>query len=482
MRLEEIFRKSRKTEPKAIVICRKLILLVIIALLIGYTAYLIINICNDIPILKTESRTDSVLRLPTVKFGFDYRYTVDCTLASYNSSNAPDCSAYITQPTFNQTTQSYKGSFDPPPNLMVEGQDHPNGILGAALMFTVTDRGFNYNDFKYTDDSYTQLLRKVEKSDPEFFNSLSVGSVHSLYYKQAYTVSYTQSERHIMKKNLLSAFGIPTGTLRVPYISAELEGGPLPDSIIGYGFAIFKPQTFVVKVEVEQRSNTVLGAFGLLGGIWSIAAGLYVFLLGKETIRPWGCVQSYCCCFIRPTRSKLYKSFPVIPFQSSKESSESESSFQSEDTTELQKRLEALELFIQEFMVDTGYLDGLDKGECPGRVSAWLSRFELKKNRLNKASGSGNGYAKSRTSTQRMSETPTQTHSLPIPPSSIAEVYSESSRPDSYYSSQPDTYASGLPVRQDQSQPVQEGYADDNDIRSSQLLHTAPQIYTNQER
>ncbi|CAG8491410.1 8341_t:CDS:2 [Paraglomus occultum] len=361
-------------------------------------------------------------------------------------------------PEFDSSTGTYTGWFAPPTNIVFE-DNQENRLSALVLNYALLGQTYDYTGYMwieasiyYTEDSYDQSL---ELADSKFVNSLAMMSAHPLYEGQMYVARYSQSERYMLKENSLSAFGFPSGTIRVPYLTAELEGGPLPSSFTGYGRMAFQPQQFVVKIEIEQRSNTVLGAIGLLGGIWSIAARLYAFLLGRDTIRPWGCIQYYCCCFIRPTRSKLRKSFPVIPFQSSKASSESSSSFQSE-TTELRKKLDALELFIQDYIADTKYLDGLDKGEYPSRLSAWLSRFDLKKGGLNEASGGVNGNVINGISTQRMSEAPTQTvyypTSSPIAPSSITEVYSGSSHSDSYYP-QPDTYA-------------------------NQLLYTAPQFYT----
>ena len=58
--------------------------------------------------------------------------------------------------------------------------------------------------------------------DPELSNSLAASEVHSLFYRQVYLVTYSQSERQVLKKDLLSAFGIPTGTLHIPYVTAAL--------------------------------------------------------------------------------------------------------------------------------------------------------------------------------------------------------------------------------------------------------------------
>ncbi|CAG8604574.1 9544_t:CDS:2 [Paraglomus brasilianum] len=515
MQLDEMYRRHRKTESKAILMCRRFIMFIIIALLAGYTILLIINILNDIPILKTQSRTESSLRLPTVKIEFDYKFFIFCALGYQNGTTSPikDCINYVSTPTVDPITKKYTAWVNPPPDLKVVGPVDPNGLGSLGISYGVLDPAYNSSSpimsvfeayIQYTDNSYTQLLRTVRKSEPEFFNSLLTSAVHNLFDRQIYVVSYTQSERQILKKNLLSAFGISTGTLHVPYITTEFENGPLPAGVVGNGIIMIKPQTFVVNVEIEQRSNTVLGAFGLLGGIWSIAVGVYAFLLGGDAINPWGCVQTYCCCFIRSTRSKLHESFkPVVPFQFSKESSEEspDSSSQSENTTEstelteLQNRLNALEQFMQDYVVDIAYLDGLKENECPGKISGWLSRLNLKKmGRLNRASGGGNGNEANGFSTET---TPEIIQTVPED--------SGSSHSDSDSSSRPNAYVSDLPEMQAfqvESQPAQQGYdqysaqpmsdsdqshtmvsvADDNDLRPTPSVYTAPQLYDDQER
>jgi len=158
---------------------------------------------------------------------------------------------------------------------------------------------------------------------------------------------------------------------------------------------------------------------------------------------------------------------------------------------------------MQDYVVDIAYLDGLN--ECPDKISAWLSRLNLKKvSRLNGASGGGNGNEANRFSTKTTPEIPIQTvASLPIPSTSIPEAYSGSSRSDSYYSSRPNTYAPERQAFQVESQPAQQGYdqylaqpmpefdqshtmvnvdTDDNDLRPTSSVYTAPQLYADQER
>ncbi|CAG8635604.1 4072_t:CDS:2, partial [Paraglomus occultum] len=206
-------------------------MLTIIFLLIGYTIHLIIDIRDDVPILKTESRTDDSLRFPTVTLEFDYNFTIFCALAYNNSTVTPDCLNYVSQPTFDSSSNKYRGKFVPSLDLKAEGPLHSTGLLSIGLMFLVLDRRYDSSSanmsvieavIDYSDDSYDELRRTVKKIDPEFIDSLIVSSVHTLFNRQIYMVSYTQSERHIMKKNSLSVFGIPSPILRVPYITAAL--------------------------------------------------------------------------------------------------------------------------------------------------------------------------------------------------------------------------------------------------------------------
>ena len=66
---------------------------------------------------------------------------------SLDSANTEDCLKYISQPTFDSSSKSYKGSFNPPPNLMLEGQSQPNGLLLFGLSILVTDPTFNSTEF-----------------------------------------------------------------------------------------------------------------------------------------------------------------------------------------------------------------------------------------------------------------------------------------------------------------------------------------------
>src|SRR6266498_4967332 len=74
--------------------------------------------------------------------------------------------------------------------------------------------------------------------------------------------------------------------------------------------------------------------------------------------RPWGCVQSCCCGLSRRTRDKLKDTFPEIPLINS--SLEDSSSQDISHVKELQDRLNTLEVFLKEYIIDVKYLKKLN--------------------------------------------------------------------------------------------------------------------------
>ena len=99
---------------------------------------------------------------------------------------------------------------------------------------------------------------------------------------------------------------------------------------------------------------------------------IYVFLLfvGDNTLNPWGCIQSYCCCYARKTRSLLRKSFPTMPLKSSRSlgspSSASSSTLSNDlllQQPALGQHLDSLKLFLKEYVVDSTYIEDLNNNE-----------------------------------------------------------------------------------------------------------------------
>ena len=80
--------------------------------------------------------------------------------------------------------------------------------------------------------------------------------------------------------------------------------------------------------------------------------------------RPWGIVQTHCCGFSRISRKKFVKTFPIIPFTGY--SNPDDKNHHSRDILSLAEqnrlRIDSLELFLQEYIIDVNYLNGIRSG------------------------------------------------------------------------------------------------------------------------
>jgi hypothetical protein len=85
------------------------------------------------------------------------------------------------------------------------------------------------------------------------------------------------------------------------------------------------------------------------------------FFTGANTLRPWGAVQSYCCGFSRLTQKKLKDTLPTVPFFDDLRTKDQINSINSLSLVEQHKlllsKLNSLELFLQEYVVDVQYLN-----------------------------------------------------------------------------------------------------------------------------
>jgi hypothetical protein len=101
------------------------------------------------------------------------------------------------------------------------------------------------------------------------------------------------------------------------------------------------------------------------------------FFIGADALRPWGIVQLYCCGFSRLTQRKLKKTLPIIPFfDTTSTNIKDPPSLNDLSIAEkieliplLQSRIDSLELFLQEYVVDVHYLDDIRNKVAKSRAT-----------------------------------------------------------------------------------------------------------------
>ncbi|CAG8626398.1 4465_t:CDS:2 [Paraglomus brasilianum] len=263
----------------------------------------------------------------------------------------------------------------------------------VQFVINITDDTFNSSqafvtsaDINLIDNETLQNLFRDYKSGGQFNQQLvdvTMQSSYQIFYRQNHFMFYTRSVREIIKPNILDNIGYPPGTISEYLLTTEFESGPIAPIISPslYATIFIRPRTLLVKTETEKRTYTLLNALALLGGAWSGAIGLYVFLFGSKSLNPWGCVQSYCCCFVRKTRSQLRESFPTIQSSVSLMTSSLSDLPTSSNTSfrepTLEQRLDALELLLKEYVIDQTYLENVNGNKYSNRLSELIGNWVL---------------------------------------------------------------------------------------------------------
>ncbi|CAG8556214.1 3651_t:CDS:2 [Paraglomus occultum] len=122
-----------------------------------------------------------------------------------------------------------------------------------------------------------------------------------------------------------------------------------------YGTVNISPNSFFVRTDKKRRSNTVLGLLGLLGGAWSLAITGYTTLFGSKRLAP------------------------LLDNSSTLDVSTSSSDLSFQDNNTLQQRLDALELFLKEYVIDQTYLENLKDNKYSNRLSKFLGKSDLER-------------------------------------------------------------------------------------------------------
>ncbi|CAG8739231.1 5241_t:CDS:2, partial [Cetraspora pellucida] len=158
----------------------------------------------------------------------------------------------------------------------------------------------------------------------------------TLVYKNVYLLSQPKNDRiayywkfnRVIRQPISSSFlGCLGYSLHAeykdqPYIESELQVVPFPDTMFNTtsnrrniyikkhsgsniltrnteaingsyftSITFIPPKGLVIRKEIEQRSKSLLGLLGIIGGIWSSMVAFYISLFGIGIISPWGFVQ-----------------------------------------------------------------------------------------------------------------------------------------------------------------------------------------------
>ncbi|CAG8809088.1 9908_t:CDS:2, partial [Dentiscutata erythropus] len=131
-----------------------------------------------------------------------------------------------------------------------------------------------------------------------------------------------------------------------------------PNSL--YSIITIEPYSFVVEVDTDQKAKTALNILGLFGGAFGILTSFYALLFGVKSIQPWGLVQRTVFKHNKPAQNKLLTTLESLQFldhlNNDKDNLEDQLS-----TKKLKKRLDSLQLFLRDYVVNVQYLEQINE-------------------------------------------------------------------------------------------------------------------------
>ncbi|KAF0550197.1 hypothetical protein F8M41_024943 [Gigaspora margarita] len=269
-----------------------------------------------------------------------------------------------------------------------------NGINPLEFMIYLNNTSFNLSDslarpfvtFTMSDKdffkSYDQelILTNQLSTYSKLPNTLLTKNLYTLASFNSYKIKIKRRRKELMLPSWENFIGFSSKLENLPYLTSTLETFPLSNGTSEYPTLTLlmkieiKVQSFIVQVETDKRiktaSITVITSLGLIGGAWGFAATIYSVLFGKFwiilscyptasgaiAIKPWGWIQKYGFKINNSVQTKLRNKFEIIPLVHHPKTTNN-----SEKHEELKKRLDSLQLFLTEYVVDVQYLEEIYK-------------------------------------------------------------------------------------------------------------------------
>ncbi|KAF0499959.1 hypothetical protein F8M41_020365 [Gigaspora margarita] len=368
MILGDLFQKNRRTEPVSIYWLRVFVIILLLAILIGYILLISLDIYNDQPIIKNSFIEETSFLVPAVSIVFINKTRISCFFEYANNGTREydkNCLQYISQPIEPDNNGYYHGEFfnnSFENNLMFSAKLN-GGLSSLGFMFYLDNNNNNNDSIPIGFD----LVNKELRSSHELFigvyemipNSTIILNGYNFNDRNTYRIKIKRRLKEVMMPSWKNYLGFPM-LEKLYYITSTSETLP---SLNVTGFStpvaaiILEPESFITQVESDHRTKTILSSLGLIGGAWGIITSFYAFLFGNDTISPWGIFQKYCFRINNSVQVKLKNNFNIVPLVSHlRADSNNKTSKQI-----LQKRLEVLQLFLSEYAINLNHLEKIQK-------------------------------------------------------------------------------------------------------------------------
>ncbi|CAJ0642861.1 9357_t:CDS:2 [Entrophospora sp. SA101] len=345
-------KRPRKSEPVSVVLFRKFIVILFVLIVLTVLVILSIGVNRDTPTITRKYLKMENFPVPVVTIKNSFQYSMGCRYFFNKSTiNGTSCIEYVKQPTHNDSSNQWGGSFSSDTLSFIDASSmtkNQRDIAILELSFKITDLKYNItnngsiifdvfmHDQEY--DPYDDILASGTDDYSIFAKSLQ----ESVNYNTGniYTLRILRKQRTILKDSPLNDLGLSQKYPSQTYVvTNDRTIGTAPD-VSSTIFRIY-PQDFLLETETGQRNKNALSVISNVLAVWGGLTAFYIFLFGADSIKPWGFIQAR--ILINETRNKLMSA----PFS------------KKEGTPE--ERIEALETFLKDHVIDVGLIDQLNK-------------------------------------------------------------------------------------------------------------------------
>ncbi|CAG8734465.1 2992_t:CDS:2, partial [Funneliformis caledonium] len=326
-------------------------------------------VINSVPALQISDEETNEIPFPDMGFYAMFPFNIECQFDKFdNYDNEIDkieidesCNNFLVQPQmiddgyFGYFLNNNNLNFTRINNQMIEIHLLANTSDNESISFSLVDSENNPLKFKDGNVDLEPIKNFIQ------IRELIANNEYEIVKNQVSLVGLTRNKRKIIHPKFSGILGVRPSYKTQPRIISTIQSISIPvEPSTNYFSRIeLTVKSFRMQVETEQRTRTLLGVFGLVGGAWGLASALYATSFGVDTIRPWGCLQYYCGLRHR-THNKFKKTIPVLPLINTSSSMTELDSYAS-DFKELRDRLISLEIFLKEYVVDIKFLEISEK-------------------------------------------------------------------------------------------------------------------------
>ncbi|CAG8548584.1 6897_t:CDS:2 [Ambispora leptoticha] len=373
----------RKTEPTVIKVLKGIFLRVIGLILYLYIIVLFFRLITDEPLQTVVPLFDYNISAPYAEFSAPFKYNITCNF-NLQSGKTQSCDNYMIPPVFIEGDKTYVSKFYTTDSNFTFSSD---GIQDIGFSFYMTNSSINSLDLFSTlsaalvahDSTLLYDFYANKSYNPDLLAQLIKKNQYVLSPYQMNQISFQQYINESIADTPKNIFGIPRTdydtdvaiettfqTSNFPSTNLTNLTNPTDPELLFYTYLDLTLLTYEEPKIGQKKNIDLLGILSALGGAMSGFSAAYVFLFGIDRVKPWGLCQRI--FRIRdPIQKKLYKTLgPKLPFVNVDENDNDEKMPVSLE--ELQNRLNSLELFLREYIIDHLYLAETQKNVEDGKI------------------------------------------------------------------------------------------------------------------